>query len=361
MAGKDIINKIFASEYKSIGSKTLLKKRNCFPVFFNLYEMNRIFLLITNIVLKRGFLYMIETIAKAGTLVSFIVCGYVLKQLGLFSKESFNTISTIVFDLTLPSAIIVNLNGVHFESRLLFISALAILFDLIFIGLGYVLGKNKVEKSFYMLNLNGFNIGNFALPFVSYFFDSAAVLIVCLFDAGNSIMCLGIAYGLACCVRGHADENIFHLLGRSVLSSVPILSYIVMILLAVFSITLPSAFINWAAIPASANTFLSMMMIGVALGVSLKKDFIHVIYTDIGVRFTGSAVMTAAIYFFLDYPMEIKRVLMILLFSPIAGMACYYTAKLKGNIGVAACINSLYILVSIVMMSTLIIFLSHGI
>jgi predicted permease len=302
---------------------------------------------------------MIETIAKAGTLVSFIACGYILKQLGLFSRESFNTISTIVFDITLPAAIIIHLNGVHFEGRLLYISVLAIVCNLIFIGLGYILGRDKIEKSFYMLNLNGFNIGNFALPFVSYFFDSAAVLIVCLFDAGNSIMCLGIAYGLACCVRGQEGENIFHLLCRSVLSSVPVLSYIVMLLLAFFSITLPSSFIHWASIPASANTFLSMMMIGVALGISLKKDSLRVIYTDIGVRFMGAAGMAAGVYFFLDYPMEIKRVLIILLFSPIAGMACYYTAKLKGNIGVAACISSLYILVSIVMMSALIIFLSH--
>jgi len=112
---------------------------------------------------------MIETIAKAGTLVSFIACGYILKQLGLFSRESFNTISTIVFDITLPAAIIIHLNGVHFEGRLLYISVLAIVCNLIFIGLGYILGRDKIEKSFYMLNLNGFNIGNFALPFVSYF------------------------------------------------------------------------------------------------------------------------------------------------------------------------------------------------
>ena len=55
--------------------------------------------------------------------------------------------------------------------------------------------------------------------------------------------------------------------------------------------------------------------------------------------------------------MDVKRVLIILTFAPIAGMACYYTAKLKGRIEVAACISSLYILISIVVMSTLIIIL----
>ena len=55
--------------------------------------------------------------------------------------------------------------------------------------------------------------------------------------------------------------------------------------------------------------------------------------------------------------MDIKRVLMVLVFAPVAGMACYYTAKLKLKIEVAACISSLYILISIVVMSTLIVVL----
>ncbi len=304
-------------------------------------------------------LCMLDTIAKAAILVSFICCGYMLKQLKLFSRQSFNTISTIVFNVTLPAAIIVHLNGIQFETHLLFISILAIGLNFIFIGLGYLLGRNKEEKSFYMLNLNGFNIGNFALPFVSYFFDSAAVLIVCIFDAGNSIMCLGMAYGLASCVRGHKGENIVLLLMRSIFSSVPVLSYLLMISLALCSRQLPQVIVDWASIPASANTFLSMLMIGVALGISLEKEFIRIIFTNIGVRLAGAVVMTLGIYFFIDYPMDIKRVLMILVFSPIAGMACYYTAKIKGRIEVAACISSLYILVSIVAMSALIIVLSQ--
>ena len=54
-----------------------------------------------------------ETIIKAAILVSFIFCGYTLKQLRLFGRSTFNTISTIVFNITLPSVIIVNLNGRH--------------------------------------------------------------------------------------------------------------------------------------------------------------------------------------------------------------------------------------------------------
>lgn len=302
-----------------------------------------------------------ETIVKALILVSFVFGGYMMKQLGAFSPRSFDTISSIVFRLTLPAAIMVNLNGVHFEVNYLFISVLAILFNFIFIGMGYLLGRDKREKSFYMLNLNGFNIGNFALPFVSYFFDSAAVLVVCIFDAGNSIMCLGIAYALASLVQGERQDgkHICMMLFKTLLTSLPVLSYLLMILLAVAGWKLPDGFIEWAKIPAASNTFLSMLMIGVAVGISLKEEFIRLITRNIIVRLLGSAGIAAGVYFLVPYPMEIKRVIIILLFSPIASMACYFTARLKGNIRVSACISSLYILISVVVMSGLIIILSR--
>ena len=288
-----------------------------------------------------------ETIIKAAILVSFIFCGYTLKQLRLFGRSTFNTISTIVFNITLPSVILVNLNGIHFDTRYLLISLLAIIFNLIMVGMGYA--------AFYMLNMNGYNIGNFALPFVSYFFDSAAVLIVCIFDAGNSLMCLGGAYGLARCVRGEKGESIAMILAKTIFSSIPVLSYIIMITLSLAGFSLPQVVIDWAKIPASANTFLSMLMIGVALGLSLKKEYLHLIYTDVGLRLLTSVVIAAFVYFALDYPMAIKKVIMVLVFAPVAGMACYYTAKMKLKIEVAACISSFYILLSIVVMSAMII------
>lgn len=301
-----------------------------------------------------------ETISKAIILVSFIFGGYLMKQAGIFTRQSFDTISNIVFRVTLPAAIIVNLNGVHFELNYLFISVLAIVFNFIFIGMGYVIGKDREEKSFLMLNLNGFNIGNFALPFVSYFFDKAAVLIVCLFDAGNSLMCMGTGYGLAAYVGGRSgDENIFKMLAKILLTSAPVLSYVFMIVLAILGWQLPDTLIQWAKIPASANTFLSMLMIGVALGISLKPEFVHLVVKNISSRLIGSAVMAALALWLLPYDMNIKKVIVVLAFSPIAGMACYFTAKMKSNIQVAACISSLSILISIIVMSTLIIVLSH--
>lgn len=162
---------------------------------------------------------------------------------------------------------------------------------------------------------------------------------------------------MARCVRGEKGESIVAILAKTIFSSLPVLSYITMIILSLAGFSLPQVVIDWAKIPASANTFLSMLMIGVALGLSLKKEYLHLIYTDVGLRILASVIFAVFTYFVLDYPMAIKKVIMILSFAPVAGMACYYTAKMKLKIEVAACISSFYILLSIVIMSTLIIVL----
>ena len=301
---------------------------------------------------------MLDTLIKALMLIAFISLGYFLKRLGVFDRSSFNTISAIVMTITLPCVIIVKLNGVHFETSLFIITFIAILLNLLFIAIGYFIGKSKKEKSFSMLNLSGYNIGNFALPFVSYFFDSTAVLIVCLFDAGNSLMCLGATYGLACCVDKQKDENILLLLAKKIFSSIPILTYVVVVIMLLTSIQFPAVLIEWASIASSANTFLCMLMVGIALELVLKKDFIILIVKHIAIRFIVSALLAMSFYFFLPFEAVITKTLIILTFAPIAGMACFFTAKMNGNLEASACINSLYIFISIIMMSALIILLN---
>lgn len=299
-----------------------------------------------------------DTIVKALILISFIASGYILKRIGIFNRQSFNTISSLVMTLTLPCVIITKLNGVHFELNMFVITFIGILFNLIFIAIGYFVGKTKQEKSFYMLNLSGYNIGNFALPFVSYFFDSTAVLIVCLFDAGNTLMCLGGTYGLASCVDRRSNENALVLLIKKVCSSIPVLTYFLVIFMLLASLEFPNVIIDWASIAASSNTFLCMLMVGIALEVVLKKEFIVLIAKHIIIRFLMSAVIATLLFYFSPFAEAVTKTLIILTFAPIAGMACLFTAKMNGNLEASACINSLYIFISIIMMSLLIIILN---
>ncbi len=47
------------------------------------------------------------------------------------------------------------------------------------------------------MQLSGYNIGTFTLPFVQAFFPASSLLSVIVFDAGNAIMVLGGNYSIA--------------------------------------------------------------------------------------------------------------------------------------------------------------------
>ena len=53
------------------------------------------------------------------------------------------------------------------------------------------IGKSRTEQSFMILNINGYNIGNFSLPFISFFLEGMPILAISLFDAGSAIMVMG--------------------------------------------------------------------------------------------------------------------------------------------------------------------------
>lgn len=299
---------------------------------------------------------MVETLDKALILISIIVLGYFLKKIHVFHKSDFEVISTIVMRVTLPCAIIAKLNGITFPLHLLWISLLAVAFDLIYMAVGCMMGKTPKEKSFSLLNLSCYNVGNFALPFISSFYGGTAVLVACLFDAGNSFMCLGTNYGLACCIEGKKGEKVLPLLLKKIFTSIPVLCYCMMIPLAIFHMELPRLVMDWVELIAPANTFLSMLMIGVALEILLKKEFLEAVGRHIVIRFGIAVVFALLVLFVLPFTGEVQKTLLLLIFAPVAGMACVYTEKIGGDIELSACINSVSIVVAIVIMSCLTLF-----
>ena len=58
-----------------------------------------------------------------------------------------------------------------------------------------------------MLNLPGYNIGTFALPFTQSFLGPVGVLTTSIFDLGNAIICFGASFSIARAVKegGRAD------------------------------------------------------------------------------------------------------------------------------------------------------------
>ena len=301
---------------------------------------------------------MFNILYKSLTLILIIALAYMLKVLGLFSKErDFAGLSNIILYITLPSAILINLNGLRFPLILLVISLLGFFCNWMYLWISKRAGRDKEEQSFLMLTINGYNIGNFALPFIAFFLKGLPILVVSLFDAGSSIMVLGGNYAIANNTKqGNSKFNFLGLI-ETVLRAPTVIVYAVMIVLSLLAIDLPTVVTDIVQIPANANTFLSMFFIGIALEINFETENIKKLFKYITYRYFPALILSVLILLIAFIPMEIKYTLILLLFAPISGTSPIFVGLLGQDVGLSAQVNSLSIILSIFIMSAFLIYL----
>lgn len=109
---------------------------------------------------------------RAGSFMAVIILGYVLKKVGFFKEEDFYVMSKIMVKITLPASIIVNFSQTKMEPSMFLLCLLGFGGGILYMALGWIMGgKDPDEKGFQILNLSGYSIGSFTMPFTSSFLD----------------------------------------------------------------------------------------------------------------------------------------------------------------------------------------------
>lgn len=299
---------------------------------------------------------MLDILTRAGCYIAIIALGYLLRRKGFFGPETFGVLSKIVIRITLPAALIASSAGRPIDASLLSISAMGLLFGGVYMLLGYLISrkKDRAEQAFFMLNIPGYNIGTFALPFTASFLGPTGVITTSIFDVGNSFVCLGGVFGVARAVKEGGRVDVLRML-KAPLTSIPFLSHIMMVTLNLGGWNLPAPVVELAQIIGNANAFLAMLMIGVGFKLSGEKSQIGSILRILSIRYGLAAVLALGIYFLLPFALEIRQTLVILVFSPIGSTIPVFTAELKGDVGLSSAVNSISIVISIVIIVALLV------
>lgn len=290
-----------------------------------------------------------DIIIQAVSFVAIIALGYILKKVGWFQESDFSVVSNIVMKITLPAAIITSFNGSTIDLSMLMLAVLGLVCGLILMAVAYLvnLKNSREEKAFAVLNMPGYNIGNFTLPFAMSFLGPTGVIATSLFDTGNAIVCLGGAYGIAALVKegsGFSLKRILNLLVRSI----PFMCYIVMLVLCLMHISLPTPVSGFLGILADASVFLAMFMIGLGLELNADVKKLGIIVKILGIRYLFALVFSLAFYFLLDLPLEARIALIIMVVSPPSTCMPAFTEELKEDVGLSGAINSISTVISVV-------------
>lgn len=304
-----------------------------------------------------------QVLLKASSFVFVIIIGYLLKKRGFFAPEDYRVITKIVINITLPAAIITSFGSFQKDNSLFILVILGLVSNILMVFLGYIFSKNKGDKTrvLYMLNFSGYNIGAFTLPFVQSFLGAFGVVAVCMFDIGNSISCTGGSYAVTTAVTGDGERVSIGSSLKKLLCSVPFMTYMTMLILAVVNISIPKPVLTLTSLIGGANGFASMLMIGMMFEIKFKYDYMSKAGFILLVRYAASAVLALIFYNLFPFSLEVRQVLAIAVFAPISALSSAFTERCGGDIGIASFASSASIIISIAIITSLLVGFGIGV
>lgn len=298
---------------------------------------------------------MLVVLSKAIAFVLIILIGYICKRRGVFAPTDYQLVSKIVLNITLPCAVISSF--AHFQLDLSLLAAVALGLSgncvMLFVALMLTRRETLAAKIFYIFSLAGYNIGCFTLPFAQAFLTPFAVVALCMFDVGNSIMCTGMTYALtASCIGyadGHKDRFSMKSIAEKLLHSAPFVVYISMLILSLVGVQFPKSVYTFTDIVGAANPFLSMLMIGMMFEIKLDKQAMGYVKELFSVRYLISLACAGAFIYFAPFKQEVNYVIALAFMAPCTIIGPIFVEKLGGNVQLASLFNSMTIITSVVL------------
>ena len=298
-------------------------------------------------------------ILRASFFLLMIVIAYALKRTGVLKKEDGISLARIVMNVTLPCAILVGFRTFVFEWSYMVIPVISLLAEVLMLAVGYAItrGRSRDERIFYMMCLPAYNIGNFTLPFISGMLGSAGIIAACLFDMGNSPMCLGLNFAFtALAIGSAAGRNPLRQL-LTVFTKPSFIVYIVMLLLSASGLSLPDAVFDFAGLISPANGPMAMVMVGLMLEFRFDRSKVTEAVAVNAMRLVLAAAIAALFFMFAPFSYEIRKAVAITAFAPIASASPAFVAELKGDVALVGFASTLSIISALVIIPLLVVLL----
>lgn len=291
---------------------------------------------------------MFSVLSKISGFLLIIGLGYYLKYKGVTKKSDGVLIGNLVLNVTLPCALLTSVSNIKIGLMDLSLIILAIVANVICLfTIKRINHKNtNSEIAISMLNASGYNIGAFLLPFVQYFYSATAVIYIVLFDIGNSLMLFSGNNAIATSVLNTKKENLFKSIINKCLNSMPFMTYLFILILSVFNLSIPSSINELLLIPAKANVFLSMLMIGTTLDLNINLNHKIIIKNILATKYFVSFVLIGIIVL-LPIDSIVKIMLSLALCAPSSIVAVVYSNIIDSKSSIAAITNTISTVISI--------------
>lgn len=298
---------------------------------------------------------MAEILTRACFFLLLVVLGYGVKKTGALSKEDGVALARVVLNITLPAAILVSFRTFSFDWAYMAIPLVSFAANWLMLAAGWAISRKggREERICYMLELPAYNIGNFTLPFVSGILGATGVVATCLFDMGNSPMCLGLNFVVTSMLIGQKPAKSALASVLTIFTKPAFTVYFIMLVLSMLGLSLPDIIFDFAGLVSPANGPLAMIMIGLMLEFSLDRSRIKEVAIVNGLRLALAAAIAIVFFCFTPFPYEVRKAVAITAFAPISSASPAFVASLKGDVELVGFASTVSIIIALALMPLL--------
>ncbi|MEM5009598.1 AEC family transporter [Niallia taxi] len=291
---------------------------------------------------------------NAQFVISFLIIalGYCLKKWNILKEKDGEAMARLIFNVTLPSLIIVTFHSITIDSSLMMLVVLGFVYGIIVAILGLFIFRKEERRNKGMLGMliPGFNIGLFAYPLVQGIWGEVGIKYFGMFDIGNAIITFGVSYLIG---SYYAKEDVVlnfkHVAGKMG-RSIPLMTYVIIFIINLTGLSLPGKVIDITSVISKANMPLSLLLLGIYLNFSFQKSYWKGIGRVLGIRYGVGLFFGLLGFFLLPVDDMFRYTVLIALILPMATSVLPYSVEFKYNqrfVGTAA---NLSILISFVLL-----------
>lgn len=285
-------------------------------------------------------------------IILLIALGYLLKRINFIKSADSQVLSTLVLNVTLPSLVIVNLNSANLDLSFSILPIMMLIYGILAKVIMVALFRkydNHVKGSVGMMTAS-LNIGLFAYPLVETIWPENGMIYFGMADIGGAIIMFGVTYFVGSYYSEGSDQFNFKFLGKKLISSVPLVTYIVMFILNMANIHLPKASIDFFTIISKANMPLSMILLGIMLSFRIEKQFLPIAVKYLIVHYGLGCIAGLLVHFFLPTSDDmIKTTLLITWLLPVGVAIIPYSIQFKyKTLPLVGMVTNISIVISII-------------
>ena len=215
---------------------------------------------------------MFEYILKISPIILLALIGYVLKKIDFFNTSHADLFLKIVFYIAIPGLIFTSFDQLVFNLQLLslplFAAFILLLNFVISYGIGLNLKLSRKTHATFVLGASILNTG-FLFPFILTILGEDGISRLIMFDLGNVSLVITLLYYFSC-KMGTNDYSTKNVL-KKFLSSTPLISMVIAILLNLTNIHLPEYLLDLSR--KTGNMVIPLIMF--AMGIYFNPKIIH--------------------------------------------------------------------------------------